>query len=264
MPIFTKKILALKLRHQIIFWIASSVFLTLFYGYRNDSMIVTSWFVGALLPISMLTTYIFTVLLVPRYLLQDRIAKFFLYSLYTMVISAYLEYILLILIFIFLADLHIETANFDSVFLLIGMYVPVLLGIVIFLFQNLKKETQQKALLHDKNEQLKQSIDIKDEIISVRADRVNYNLKPTDIVYLEGLKDYVKIHRIGEKPLIVKSTLSKMGKLLEKYGFVRIHKSYIVSVSKVSSYTNSEVEVMGVKIPIGPMYKEEFIQEALK
>jgi len=77
------------------------------------------------------------------------------------------------------------------------------------------------------------------------------------ILYVESLKDYIKIVREGEKPLIVKQSITSMDDLLPASRFVRVHRSYIVSINRVTAYTQEEAEIGDVRIPIGRVYAQQ-------
>ena len=74
------------------------------------------------------------------------------------------------------------------------------------------------------------------------------------ILYVESLKDYIKIVRKDDKPLIVKQSITSMDNLLPASKFVRIHRSYIVAIDKVTAFTQQDVEIGGVEVPIGRVY----------
>lgn len=77
-----------------------------------------------------------------------------------------------------------------------------------------------------------------------------------EISYIESLKDYVKIH-LADKHIVTKFQIGEMDKILDKEVFLRIHKSFIININKVSSVTAAEVEIGKTSIPIGRTYKEE-------
>ncbi|MFL5742193.1 MAG: LytR/AlgR family response regulator transcription factor [Flavisolibacter sp.] len=87
-----------------------------------------------------------------------------------------------------------------------------------------------------------------------RADRKMVKIFLDEISYVESLKDYVKIHRIKEKPLLVKQSISTLEAMLPQNMFVRIHRSYIVSISKIKAFTYHDVEIENTELPIGRMY----------
>ncbi|HPT21243.1 MAG TPA: LytTR family DNA-binding domain-containing protein [Bacteroidales bacterium] len=83
--------------------------------------------------------------------------------------------------------------------------------------------------------------------------RVNLN----DILYIEGLKDYVKIYS-GSKPLITKTTMKNIVEKLPADRFIRVHKSYIVSVDKINMIENSRIVIGNQRIPIGESFRVAF------
>lgn len=91
--------------------------------------------------------------------------------------------------------------------------------------------------------------------IYIYADKKNYKVYLEDILYLESLKDYVRIHTSDQK-LVTKSTISHYTDLLPDT-FVRIHRSFIVNKSKITAYTNQDVEIGKKEIPIGVSYKKD-------
>ena len=76
-----------------------------------------------------------------------------------------------------------------------------------------------------------------------------------DICYIESLKDYVRINTGADK-MFVKYRISKIEEELPEDKFIRIHKSYIVSVNRIESLSPTSVGIAGEKLPIGRSYKE--------
>ena len=80
----------------------------------------------------------------------------------------------------------------------------------------------------------------------------------SDILYIEGLKDYIKVYtNLGM--LVVYERLGYMEAKLPESRFVRIHKSFIVSIDKILTYSNDTVKVETQEIPIGRIYKQGFM-----
>lgn len=78
-----------------------------------------------------------------------------------------------------------------------------------------------------------------------------------DIQYLEGQKDYVKIHLFGAlKPIVTLSTLKLLQEKLPSDQFVRVQRSYIVSINEISAVTKSSIWIGDMEITIGERYKE--------
>ncbi len=94
--------------------------------------------------------------------------------------------------------------------------------------------------------------------IFVKADRKTIRLELDDILYIEGVKDYVKIVLPTQK-IITKVSIGNFFKDLPKDRFIRVHKSFIVARNKISAYTAQDVEIGDLEIPIGRLYKEAFL-----
>lgn len=96
------------------------------------------------------------------------------------------------------------------------------------------------------------------QFIIVRANRKNIKLFLDTILYVEGLKDYVKIV-MKDKQILTKQSIGNFEKSLLSNKFFRIHKSFIVALDKVTAYTTYDVEIDRLEIPIGRSYKKSFI-----
>ena len=80
-----------------------------------------------------------------------------------------------------------------------------------------------------------------------------------DILYVEGLADYVKIHTQG-KAYIASEKLGGMQELLPANAFTRIHKSFIVAMAHVTGYNADQVFIHTTSLPIGRLYKAGFLK----
>ena len=93
--------------------------------------------------------------------------------------------------------------------------------------------------------------------IYFRADRKMVKLFYHEILYIESIKDYIKIVREGNPPLLVKQAITSTEELLPSNLFLRIHRSFIVSVNKITAFTNNDVEIDKIEIPIGRMFRDQ-------
>jgi len=91
----------------------------------------------------------------------------------------------------------------------------------------------------------------------VRADRKSVRLSIEKIRYIEGLKDYVRIHT-DEGCIVTKESIGQIEKRLSSAHFLRIHRSFIVSKSRISAFTATDVEIGNQLIPIGRTYRAFF------
>ena len=99
---------------------------------------------------------------------------------------------------------------------------------------------------------------LEEECIWVRADRKNVKLALSEITYIEGLKDYVKIYTEKDR-VICKMPLKKIESMLPGDRFLRVHRSFVIPLSKITAFNNEGIEIGTVQIPIGKMYKTEVI-----
>ncbi len=87
--------------------------------------------------------------------------------------------------------------------------------------------------------------------------RVDYD----DILYIEGLKDYIKVYRRSEtKPLLSLTSLKTLEERLPSRLFMRVHRSYIISLSHIKSVTRGTVQIGEVTIPVSDRHRETFDQ----
>jgi len=97
-----------------------------------------------------------------------------------------------------------------------------------------------------------------DTFFYVNVNKKHIKIAFDDILYIESLKDYVRIHTKQQK-LIVKNNIGKMEVQLPKKKFLRIHRSFIVSYDKITAYTQKDIEIGEKEIPIGSSYAKEVI-----
>lgn len=93
----------------------------------------------------------------------------------------------------------------------------------------------------------------------VRSERKMVKVDFEDILYVESLSDYVKIIT-AEKTIITRETITNLEEKLNK-NFIRIHRSFIVPINKINSYTNEFIEINKKALPISRSYKESVLQK---
>jgi len=102
-------------------------------------------------------------------------------------------------------------------------------------------------------------VKLEDGHIFVKADSKFVKLNYDQIQYIEAFADYVKIYISDDKRIITLQTMKNMEATLPSDKFIRVHRSFIVSISKVSALSGTEVTVGSRQIPIGKNYKESFM-----
>ncbi len=101
---------------------------------------------------------------------------------------------------------------------------------------------------------------ITNDYIFVRSERRIFKIKFSDILYIEGLKDYVIIYLSNQK-VITLMNIKTIHELLPKSFFVRVSKSYIINVNNIDSVDNNTVYIRENEIPIGNIYRDHFFNE---
>lgn len=95
--------------------------------------------------------------------------------------------------------------------------------------------------------------------IYLRVDRKMIKILLDDIFHIESDRDYVKV--FTEKGFIItRQTFASVEAMLSKNKFIRIHRSYIVSLSKLKSFTTETVEIGNKELPIGKLYRNNFLK----
>lgn len=100
---------------------------------------------------------------------------------------------------------------------------------------------------------------VEEPYLFVKADYRLVRIDLKDILYIESVKDYIKIHLISSpKPVMSLSTLKSIEEKLPASSFIRLHRSYIVAIHKIDSITKNAVHLGNVDITVGDQYKEAF------
>lgn len=110
--------------------------------------------------------------------------------------------------------------------------------------------------LHRKRESILQD-PTKEKTVSIKSGAKTYQLEENEILYVESIRDYVKLHKVDGSSLLLKYKISQLDQELSD-SFIRVHKSFLVNKNKISSYTAAEIEIGATIIPIGAQYKEHF------
>lgn len=102
--------------------------------------------------------------------------------------------------------------------------------------------------------------ELEQDFMFVRAEYENVKMNFSDILFIEGLKDYVKIYTTDNKFTLTLISLIKLENLLSSKGFSRIHRSYIINIKHVKSIQKNKVLISDKRIPISESYKNSFFE----
>ncbi|MBQ4819425.1 LytTR family DNA-binding domain-containing protein [Aquimarina sp. MMG016] len=97
-----------------------------------------------------------------------------------------------------------------------------------------------------------------DQFIFVKSDYDTIQIRLNDILYVQGLKDYLKIYTVGEKPILTLMTFKDILSKLPEENFIRVHRSYIVNLRNINTIQRSKIIISDIRIPIGDTYKIDF------
>jgi two-component system LytT family response regulator len=98
------------------------------------------------------------------------------------------------------------------------------------------------------------------DFMFVRSDRKMVKIDFNTILYIESLSDYVKIFT-SEKTIVVRETITSLEEKLPVKKFIRIHRSFIISLQNITLYTNEFIEINQKALPISRSYKESVLQK---
>ena len=233
------------------FWGVIFIGLVIIFGAGTNNYILGFYFSSMLLPVALLTSWFFNDILVKRYLLAGRWRGFVLYFIYSLIVSLWLQMLVIIAAFVVIVEYNYN--NLDPVYrnvmiLAVIIYLIVFIQAFINMFRNYTALSEREAELREKQE-----IAERGHII-IRADRKNRPVYFDDILYVESRADYIEIKLLNES-LMTREKISRIGERLPE-NFIRIHRSFLVNREKVTSYNREEVFVGETRRPVERKYKD--------
>lgn len=246
-------------RGVILFWLITYALLTIIFGYKGGRYLQSFFFVSMILPVIISTSYFVNAILIPRYLLTERLKRFWLYAFYTLVITLYLESVIFILAYIYLAnykyaELSLFTPNPFG--LAAAMYIVVLIRAAYFFY------SYNKRLLSNRqtSEDLPKEKSTPDDFLEVRANRMNQRIQFDKLTYIESMSDYVKIFMDDGGYIITREKISHLETRLSDQ-FVRVHRSFIVNLNFVNAYSREVITIGDQEIPVSRTYKTAALEK---
>jgi DNA-binding LytR/AlgR family response regulator len=94
-----------------------------------------------------------------------------------------------------------------------------------------------------------------DSFLYFKIDKEMCKVLLHQILFIESNKEHVKLYLENGKSLVVKQSISSLEKLLSPHRFLRVHRSFIATIEKISSFNSTHVSISDHKIPIGRLYK---------
>lgn len=242
--------------YHVLFWVVVTTILILVFGRSWNNNLHAFYFISLLLPVVMATSYFFNFYLVPNFLLKKRYFWFGLYLFYMLVLSLYLQMIVVVFSFIYFTNFNtgeIAANIIDQIILLAFiMYAVVFAGSFLLLLQQLSD--RQKELEELKNEKEK----AKQQVLELVSNRQKVRIPFDEILYIESLSDYIKVHSQNRDEVLSKEKIGVLDEKLPEQ-FLRIHRSFIINTQKITRHSSNEVELGGIQLNIGRSYKKSVL-----
>ena len=97
--------------------------------------------------------------------------------------------------------------------------------------------------------------------VYLKVDKNMQKIFVNEIEFIEGWKDYAKVFLSTGKIFLVKQTISSMENLLSEHSFIRVHRSFMVSMAKINGYNHAAIQLASKEIPIGRLYKQTVMEK---
>ncbi len=123
----------------------------------------------------------------------------------------------------------------------------------------LKASNKAKSWFEHHKKQPEQ-IQSNEDFLFIKSEYKIVRIKLDDIKYIEGMREYIRIHLINEKPIMTLLSMKAMEAQLANNNFMRVHRSYIVNLNKITTIERNRIVFDKVYIPISDQYKEKFQQ----
>jgi two-component system LytT family response regulator len=102
-------------------------------------------------------------------------------------------------------------------------------------------------------------IDSNEQFLYIKSEYKILRINHSDIKYIEGMREYVKIHLVNQKPVMSLISMKKLEEFLPEAKFMRVHRSYIVNLDKITTIERSRIIFDGdVYIPVSEQYSQRF------
>ncbi|MDH7912456.1 LytTR family DNA-binding domain-containing protein [Winogradskyella sp. SYSU M77433] len=127
-------------------------------------------------------------------------------------------------------------------------------------FERLVKAANRYFEVHNTLKQTDVLPDETNTFIFVRADRKMIKIDFDSILYIESYSDYIKIHLDNQDTIVTRETISAIEAKLPNNSFLRIHRSFIICLEKIQSFTNEHITINRKALPISRSYKKDVLK----
>ena len=256
-PLFSFIKSSFKVKNHIIYWVVFVSFFTLVWGTYDDDYFRNFMIQILSLPARMILVFVTLYILFPNYFLKRKFSRFIVsFILLLAFVSIFVQRV----IFFYSIQPHylknFKTSNFFALTEIMNTILDVNMALIIplgyALFQSWHRANQKTMELE--KQQMEQLKDYK--FIYLKIEKSLQKVYIDDIIFIESLKNYIKV-KTTEREIIVYKSISDVKDLLPTEKFLRVHRSYIVGLDFIESFSPSKLTLKGISIPVGRKYKEE-------
>lgn len=128
-----------------------------------------------------------------------------------------------------------------------------------FSYEEFLRASHKVLQLHEEANNQFQTVTVEDEFIFLKVEYQWVRISLKDITYIESLKDYVKVHlEDSQKSLLSLISLKALEEKLPSSKFMRVHRSFIISLDKISAISKNSIFIDKIEVTVGEQYKEAF------
>ncbi|SNR35510.1 LytTr DNA-binding domain-containing protein [Lutibacter flavus] len=237
------------------YWLVFVFFFTLVWGtydndyFRNFMIQVFS------LPSRLTLVYVTLFFLFPKFLLEKKYGKFVL--LYILLLIAVTVFIQRTFFFYIIQPTYLQnfkSSNFFATTEIMNTLLDVNIAIIIpfgYAFLKSWQKTNQKTI-----ELEKKQLENVNEFIYLKVEKSLQKIFTRDIIFIESLKNYIKVKTI-DREIIAYKSISSIEKELPEKKFLRVHRSFIIGLNFIDSFSPTKLSLKGFSIPIGRKYKDK-------
>lgn len=255
---FIKKMVANKITKHILYWLGFVLFFTIIWGTSDQNYFRNLMIQLYSLPSRLILVYVTLFCLVPVFFIKKRYILFIvLYFVLLIGISVLIQRPIMLYLVqpTYLPDW--DNSNFFVITEIMNTILDMNIAAVIplgYIFFKVWRKSQQRNLELEKNN-LKLTLDKDDIYIYLKVEKSLQKVFIKDIIFIESLKNYIKVKTI-DREIIAYKSISSIQNTLPSKKFLRVHRSYIVGLDFIDSFSPSQINLKGIIIPIGRKYKD--------
>ncbi|MEQ9423911.1 MAG: LytTR family DNA-binding domain-containing protein [Cyclobacteriaceae bacterium] len=232
---------------HLIFWVTYYLVFSLIWANRGDYY-ASFYLEFILLPIRMMAVYVTIYVLIPKLLAPEKYWQFVTTYIGMLIAAGLLQRVFIYLFFESFITQQ-TTVFFDPALLLRAV---ILINSTV-LFVSAIKVIQLWQIERQKNQRLTEQLDEGSNIIKIKSDKRTFRITANDILFVEGLGNYVIYHTSDQKLISYTTLRDAVNELPDN--FIRIHKSYVINKDRIQSYDPESVEINKTMIPVGKSFK---------